>query len=154
MLAVVTSTSGAFLERPRKKAMAILSFDGVDDNVPAQIGEGIVLLALRRTRFDRFEPLLCQIEWTVSHEHALIYKTREGFEDELIGASACASTKRESITAWELICPEARVHGAIAISEMYRVESMHFARTNAPFVKGEAPYQEAGRLGCQRQEFE
>ena len=144
MLAVVTSTPGAFLKTPRKKPMAILSFDGVNENVPAQIGEGTVLLALRRTRFDRFEPLLCQIERTVSYENALIYKTREGFEDELIGATACASTKRESITAWELICPETRVHGAIAISEMHRVESMHFARTNAPFVKGELRIRKLG----------
>ena len=51
MLVVVTSPSDTFPERPRKKA--ILGLDGVDDTLPAQVGERTVLLALRRRRFDR-----------------------------------------------------------------------------------------------------
>ena len=53
MLVVVTSTSGTFLERPRKKAIGIFGSDGVDGIVPAQVGEGTLRLALLRTRFDR-----------------------------------------------------------------------------------------------------
>ena len=43
MLVVVTDTSGTFLERPRKKAIAMLGFDEVDNIWSAQVGEGIVL---------------------------------------------------------------------------------------------------------------
>ena len=93
MLVVVTCTSGAFLERPRKKAMAITIIDDLNDVVPAQAQRGIRPISYIESKVPHVQSSTGRIGWTALHRDVLLHGAREGFRYGLIDAMARASTK-------------------------------------------------------------